>query len=488
MNGIELNADAAEPGPARPNIVWILSDQHRADAIGANSDGVVQTPNLDALMAEATSFDSNYCQGPLCVPARASLLTQRYVSDHGVEDNTWRNGTPGLPTTVQQIRDAGYHTAALGKMHLYKYPPDVADGEPIMHEHGFIEVDEVLGKYGNAFGRSPYTDYLAERGQLEAYAWFLEERNPHSRSTLAERGMEGKAHWSTDPAPMAAEDHPDAWLGRRTADWITDYQGDGPFFLWVGFPGPHDPWDAPQEYVDLYSDKEIPLPETLEPPVPGGNSFDRMLDAVADYGSSATADLDTIREVRRHYYAGVSMIDESIGLIMDQLRKRGMLDNTWIVYTSDHGEMLGDHGLFTKTLFYESSVRVPLVVRPPGGQEPRTFSGLTEHIDLAATLCELAGAEPVQGSSGRSFADILRGGSDWDREVVRSECEGFGMWRTNGYKLVVDESELVPVQLFDLRRDPLENLNRVAEAEYQLVVQNLMTGHVLPDLKHRGRG
>ena len=128
MNGTDQSAEAPGRGAARPNIVWILSDQHRAEAIGANSDGVVQTPNLDALMAEATSFDSSYCQGPLCVPARASLLTQRYVSDHGVEDNTWRNGTPGLPTTVQQIRNAGYHTAALGKMHLYKYPPDVADG------------------------------------------------------------------------------------------------------------------------------------------------------------------------------------------------------------------------------------------------------------------------------------------------------------------------------------------------------------------------
>ncbi|MHB1738656.1 MAG: sulfatase family protein [Actinomycetes bacterium] len=467
----------------RPNIVWILSDQHQAEAIGGNSHGVVQTPNLDALIGEGTSFESAYCQGPLCVPSRASLLTQRYVSDHRVKDNTWTGGTPGLPTTVQQIRDAGYHTAGLGKMHLSEFPADVADAVPIMRAHGFVEVDEVLGKYGNSRSRSPYTDYLAERGFLDGYRDFLDERDPQTRPNLSDLGLVGKPHWSTDSAPMPADAHPDAWLGRRAAEWISRYNDEDPFFLWVGFPGPHDPWDAPGDYVDRYRNTQIPLPRTLVPPVLGDDRFAKLVDSVADYGSSASADLDTIREVRRHYYAGVTMIDDSVGLILSQLEERNLLDNTWVIYTSDHGEMLGTHGLFTKTLFYESSVKVPLIVRPPGGQDSRSFDGLVEHIDLAATLCELAGADPVPGTSGHSFAAILHGGTNWERDTVRSECEGFGMWRTSSYKLVVDEEDLTPVQLFDLRIDPLENVNLIDNADCQHIVAELMRTRVLPDLR-----
>lgn len=469
--------------PSRPNIVWILSDQHQAEAIGAYSDGVVHTPNLDSMISEGTSFESAYCQGPLCVPSRASLLTQRYVSDHGVKDNTWTGGTPGLPTTVQQIRDAGYHTAALGKMHLYRYPSDVAEGEPIMLEHGFVEVDEVLGKYGNSRSRSPYTDYLAELGLLDAYRDFLDERNPETRSSLSSKGLVEKPHWSTDSAPMPASAHPDVWLGRRVADWISRYESEEPFFLWIGFPGPHDPWDAPSEYVDQYEETMIPMPQTLVAPVLSNNRFGQLVNSVVDYGSSSSADLDAIRNVRRHYYAGVTMIDDSIGLILRQLEEQGLLENTWVIYTSDHGEMLGDHGLFTKTLFYESSVKVPLIVRPPGGQSARTFSGLIEHIDLAATLCELAGANPVSEGSGHSFANILRGGTDWKRDIVRSECKGFGMWRTVEYKIVVDENDLTPVQLFNLRTDPLENVNLVASADHQLIVREFMEMRIRPDTK-----
>lgn len=467
----------------RPNIVWLLSDQHRADALGAASDGVVQTPRLDGIALEGMTFDRAYCQGPLCVPARASLLTQRYVSEHGVADNTWRNGRDGLPTTVQQIRDAGYHTVAIGKMHLYKYPPDVADGEPIMRAHGFLEVDEMLGKYGNAFGRSDYTDHLAEIGCLDEYRTFLDERNPHSRPRLAEAGLVGRPHWATDPAPMPDDSHPDLWLAERTAAWLEQYDDEAPFFLWVGFPGPHDPWDAPSSYVERYRDTDIPLPASMTPPDTASGRWGALLDSVADYGSSATSSPETVRQVRRHYFAGVTMIDDAIGRIIDALAAAGRLDDTWIVYSSDHGEMLGDHGFFTKTLFYEGSVRVPLIVRPPGGMDSRRYEGLVEHVDLAATLCELAGAEPVPESNGRSFASLLQGRDGWRRGVVRSECEGFGMWRTERFKIVVDEADSTPVQFFDVIADPLEGVNLVADAEYASVLDEMMQHIVLPDLR-----
>lgn len=458
---------------SRPNIVWILSDQHRADAWGAASDGIVHTPALDCLAAGGTTFGQAFCQGPLCVPSRASLLTQRYVEDHGVRDNSWRGFRDDLPTTVRAIRDVGYHTVAIGKMHLYKYPPDVADGAPTMHRHGFVEVDEMLGKYGNAFGRSRYTDDLEAQGFLADYRRFLTERNPHSRASLAESGQVGKPHWVTDPAPMPAPLHPDAWLGRQVADWIGRYRSAKPFFLWVGFPGPHDPWDAPVDYVRRYAGSAIPRPDTGQPPHQQDGRFGEFIREVRDYGSSDTATAEAIQEVRRHYYAGVTMIDEAIARILEALEQRGLMDDTWIVYTSDHGEMLGDHGLFTKNLFYDSATRVPLIVRPPGGIAPRRVDDLVELVDVAATVVDVAGAEPVAESAGRSLQGAVLGQPFDAKSVVRSECRGFQMWRSDCHKVIIDEMTGEPVQMFDLCADPFENHNLVGVAGYENLVARL---------------
>ncbi|WP_033290219.1 sulfatase family protein [Amycolatopsis jejuensis] len=456
----------------RPNILWILSDQHNADAWG----GAIQTPALDALSAEGTTFGHAYCQGPLCVPARASLLTERYVSEHGVRDNRWQQ-TGELPTVVQRIRDAGYRTTAIGKMHLYRYPPDVRDGRETMRQHGFSEAYEILGKYGVIGGTSAYTEELEERGLLAGYREFLAERDPH-------HGAPGDRvpHWTTDPAPLPADAHPDAWVGRRTADWIRDYRGTEPFFLWAGFPGPHDPWDAPAEYTDRYDPAEIPLPRSLTPPEPATGDFGRYVDAIRRYCTSETVDLDVIRRVRRHYYGAVTMIDHWIGAIVDALAARPDLANTWIVYSSDHGEMLGEHRMFTKWLFHEPSVRVPLIIRPPGGQSPIRYDELVEHLDLSATLAELAGAPPLPDADGRSLLPAVSGDLRPIRDVVRSECETFGMWRTRDCKLVVDEQTRTPVQLFDLQRDPDEDHDVHADPGYADVVREMMDTHVRPDL------
>lgn len=459
---------------SRPNIVWILSDQHRADAWGRASDGLVDTPALDRLAAQGATFTEAFCQGPLCVPSRASLLTQRYVADHGVRDNTWRGFREDLPTTVQAIRDVGYHTVAIGKMHLYKYPPDVADGEPTMRRHGFVEVAEMLGKYGNAFGRSQYTDELEAQGLLQDYRRFLTERNPHSRGSLAASGLDGKPHWVTDPAPMPAQLHPDAWLGSQVVDWIGRYRSARPFFLWVGFPGPHDPWDAPADYVERYERRDIPPPDTVRPPQQQVGRFGDFVREVCDYGSSATATAETIQEVRRHYFGGVTMIDEAIGRIVEALDRRGLMENTWIVYTSDHGEMLGDHGLFTKNLFYDSATRVPLIVRPSGGSAPRRVESLVELVDVAATLVDVAGSTPVPESAGRSLKGAVVGMPFDSKTVVRSECQGFQMWRTENHKLVIDEVTGEPVQVFDLRADPFEDHNLVGVAGHEELVAELV--------------
>lgn len=458
---------------AAPNILFLLTDQHNADAIGALSGGLVQTPFLDGLVADGTTFTRAYCQGPLCVPARASLLTERYVSDHGVRDNRWQQAR-SLPTVVQCIRDAGYHTAAIGKMHLYRYPPDVRDGLPTMRAHGFAEAHEILGKYGMVASRSDYTDELQQRGLLDGYRDFIAARDPH-------RDDSSLPHWTTEPAPLPTDAHPDAWVGRRAAEWIRDRSGSDPFFLWVGFPGPHDPWDAPAEYVDRYRDTDIPLPGSLSEPRTYGGTFGGYVDDVRSYCDSDSLTPEAIQRVRRHYYAGVSMIDDAIGAILQALRERGELDNTWIVYSSDHGELLGAHRLFTKWLFLEPSVRVPLVIRPPGGRPGHLSDGLVEHVDLCATLRDVAGAAPLPDAAGHSLRDTVCDGAPFSRTVVRSECGRFGMWRTDRYKLVVDEASREPVELFDLTADPEENTDLHDDPAYRDLTRQLMRSHVLGD-------
>jgi arylsulfatase len=217
---------------AQPNIVFLLSDQHRADVVGAAGHPVVQTPNLDALAATGTLFGWAYCQGPLCVPARVSLLTERYVRDHGASSNKLAP-VPGLPTMVEAIRDAGYHTAAIGKMHLYPHPADMADGLPVMHGYGFVEADEIGGKLASSRVASAYPRHLAARGLQDQYRNFVRRRAPYARAPA----NWSLPPWTVDPSRLPAADYIDAWTGDRAARWIENRRGDQPFFLRVGFPG-----------------------------------------------------------------------------------------------------------------------------------------------------------------------------------------------------------------------------------------------------------
>lgn len=469
----------------KPNIVLLFSDQHRADTFGAAGHAVIRTPNLDRLAREGICFEHAYCQAPLCVPARVSLLTERYVRDHGAFENCYER-LADLPTVVQVIRDAGYRTVAIGKMHLFPHFKDVTDGLPLMHRCGFTEVHEVVGKLASAHVRTPYTDYLLERGLLDAYRNFIRERTPAAPRDGMRAGASGrKPLWTVDPCPLPTEHYQDTWVGRQAATWIESQATDQPFFLWVGFPGPHDPWDAPAEYVERYREAEIELDSTRRPDVPDDGPLRIFLRTFLDYSSSTTLTDERIREVRRHYFANVTLIDEAIGSILRALESRGLDQNTWITYTTDHGEMLGTHGLLNKMVFYDPAVRVPLIVRPPGGCDGRRTAEMVEHLDLAATLRTLAGAGEVAGGAGRPFCDFFAGSAFTGRDAVISENYGFAMWRTRRYKIVIYEKGMLPVQLFDLIEDPGEDRNIVADREYETVVKDLMDAYVRPFLSTR---
>jgi arylsulfatase len=460
--------------PARPNVVWLISDQHRADVLGAAGHAAVRTPNLDGLAAEGTLFEHAYSQGPQCIPSRASLVTGRYVRDHGATGNR-SSLAGGLHPVVEAIRDVGYHTAVVGMMHLYPHRPDIADGLTKMRGYGFAEVHQIAGKLSSGWVRSDYTDHLARHGLLEAYRDFVRARLPQASGGTA---SELTPMWTVDPSPLPAAHYIDTWVGDRAAGWIASADRQRPFFLWVGFAGPHDPWDAPAEAVEAYRDADIALDTTVRPEVPPDGPFKALAETVLSYCGSAGATDERIREVRRHYLANVTVIDAAIGRIVAALRDRGLDDSTWIVYSADHGEMLGSHGLFGAMVFYDAAVRVPLIIRPPGGGPARRFADLVEHIDLSATLLDIAGARPLPNAPGRTLADLAEGSKGTGRSVVISENLGFGMWRTERYKLVVHERQQLPVQLFDLVTDPDEDHNLVGDPGYSDVIGDLMHDYV----------
>lgn len=461
----------------RPNILLLMSDQHRADMMGCAGHPVVQTPHMDSLAARGTRFSNCFCQGPLCMPARASFLTERYVRDHGVYENA-SEVLQEAPTFLHSLQGAGYHTSCIGKMHLWVHGgghvTHTSQRRDQLRAYGFDEPIETVGKLASVSIRSEYTEYLERLGLYDAYR----------RHVGARAYRRGTPVWNSDPIAIPESAYVDRWHGHRVAQWIEEFNVDKPFFQWVGFPGPHDPWDATRDDRIRYAHTEIPLPATLESPelLPDNQEMNTFLTAFMQHGGSSGLTDDVIRAVRLAYFANISVIDQAIGTIHDALRRKGLLDNTWIIYTGDHGEMMGEHRMLMKMVFYDPSVKVPLIVVPPEGSVSRHSRALVEHIDLVHTLLEIAGAGPVPGGEGHSILPGLSHETS-GRTLIHSENYGFAMFRTSRCKLVVYEDEKRPGQLFDLERDPHENHNLLHDSNYEPMLAEMMNEHVLPFLE-----
>jgi arylsulfatase len=482
MSGSDSCEDSAVT-PRSPNIVLIMSDQHRADMMGCAGDESMITPNLDQLAASGVRFSHVSCQGPLCMPARASFMTERYVRDHGVYTN-WAEIAEDSPTYTWALREAGYHTTLLGKAHLYRdeileaeHMDDLADR---LMRLGFAEVHETGDKF---IGETPtaYTDHLRERGLLEAYKKHIADRSYQGDNGDGWNPTKRVPMWDSTPMPVPLDAYVDTWHGMEAVRWIERYDRAEPFFLFVGFPGPHDPWDAPAEAVEPYRDVEISMPaSTKRPSTEGAGRYGTLLQAFLGLSDTDTMSDDAIRSMRRAYAADVTVIDDAVGGIVSALEQKGLLDETWVIYTSDHGEMGGNHGLMSKCLFYRQAVNVPLIVRPPGGCPPVAIDALVDHFDVPATVREIAGAPEVPASEGRSLRRYLNDEPSEGRRVSVSENWGFASFDTGRLKLVVDEDALEPCQLFDLHEDPEEDVNLVDDPHAKAVVDELMETYVRP--------
>lgn len=437
---------------SKPNILVIMSDQHAPDAIGQLGHPVVQTPALNGLMDRGLTFTSAYSAYPMCTPARASFMTGHLAPEHGV----WELGSPlrsDLPTWSHVLRRAGYRTTICGRMHFV--------GPDIMH--GFEH--RIFPQYAGVDPVSPHTyaDWDEPQGVDHVMVEAVNGAGAQDGATRAEiydRGVFEAAMAELDSCALNSD----------------------PWALTVGFFQPHFPFRISQPWFDQYEGLEIPLPRTP----PAGESFGSLIPqqlnnsrkflGLSDDGLTD----DAIRMARCCYYAMISQVDDMIGRMVHRLDELGLADNTWIVYLSDHGENLGEHGLWSKLNFYEDSVRTPLIVVPPnyrmGG---RKCGAHVSHIDWFPTVAELAGCETwIEEMPGRSLMPLLETPSEsWRGRVVISDYACVGT-RVPMRMVLRDNCKAsfaagLPPTLFDLTVDPHEWHDQASDPSRQSLIQDL---------------
>ena len=430
----------------QPNILYIMDDQHRWDYLGSMGADFIKTPNLDRLAKRGVQFTQCTTNSPVCAPARVAVASGMQPHRLGALSNQCY--LPRTATTYyQRLRDHGYYVGCVGKLDLAKPNPyNGRDGDrPSTYMWGFTHPVECEGK-GHA-GKSkipqgPYNYFLQEKGLLDA---FVDDYDTRTTTTC---------HDSVLPT----EAFEDTFIGQRSVQWIEEIPNDFPWHLFVSFVGPHNPFDPPTEYADKYRNADVP------PAIPP--NFEGKPDWVAGRNLTENMTDEEVAETRRQYCAYIELIDAQIGEILDAVEKKGVLDNTYVIFASDHGEMLGDFGAYLKTMPYEASLRVPLIVAGPGIEGGRVSDEPVELIDTNATICDMAGLPPQPNIDAKSLCPVLRGETDHHRTEAISGLKNFRIIRTKTHKYV-DHHNDIP-ELYDLVNDPQE-LHNIAGENPKLV-------------------
>ncbi len=430
----------------RPNFLFIMADQLRRDYLHCNGAEWMETPNIDKLAARGTVFNHCYTNSPVCAPARISLASGMRPHRIGSLDNS--SFLPaGVTTYYQRLRDNEYYVGCVGKLDLAK--PDGYNGygdRPCCYTFGFTHPVECEGKYhagGKPMPFGPYTRYLQERGLLQAF-----HEDYKTRDFLA-------CHDSVLPADAFE----DIFIGRRSAQWLREMPQDYPFHLFVSFVGPHDPFDPPTQYAELYRERKLPG-RILDDGTGKPQRIRKRMSSIE--GQSE----ELYEKLRRQYCASITAIDDAIGEIMAALEERGDADRTIIVFTADHGEMLADHGLPIKHVAYDPSWSVPLIVAGPGLPEGKRSDAMIELMDVGETVCDIAGLRTPSHLDARSFLPVLEGATDKHREYVLTQELPYRAIRTERWKYIETHNDIC--ELYDMLEDPNE-LRNIAESHGDLV-------------------
>jgi choline-sulfatase len=431
----------------RPNVLLVMADQLAASWLPAYGHRVMRAPNLSALAETSTVFESAYCPSPLCAPSRAALLTGRLPSRTGVFDNAAELPAT-LPTLAHALRAEGYATALAGKMHFVG--PDQL--------HGFEE-RLTTDIYPGDLDWTP--DWRLPAG--EHLPWY------HTMESVLEPGV---------CAASMQQDYDDE-VAFRAVRAIFDFARSAdrrPFFLAVSFANPHDPWELRAPYWDMYDRGEIDLPAVPAIPFDEADPHSRRLREMCGVDAAALSD-EQVRAARHGYCAAVSYMDERVGEVLGALGEAGLGDDTIVVFTSDHGEMLGERGLWFKMSFFDGSARVPLFVREPAGATGRRVAEPVSLLDVGPTLLELTGAAPLAGVDGESLVPLMHAGGGRRSAAVVGEylAEGVNapavMIRRGRQKLIHCPGD--PDQLYDLADDPAELVNLAGSPEHEETLREL---------------
>jgi uncharacterized sulfatase len=438
---------AAGPPQDKPklNVLFIAVDDMNND-LGCYGHPFVQSPNIDRLAKRGVKFDRAYCQFPLCSPSRSSLLTGLRPSGTRVYNLTYhfRQGLPDVVTLPQLFKNSGYTSLRIGKMYHYGNPNDIGTSgldDPPSWNH----VWNPAGRDKTVL-ETDIINYTPKRG-LGAAMCLLNDK-------------EGKD-----------EDHTDGKVATQAIKLLEEYR-EKPFFLGVGFYKPHCPFIAPKKYFDLYPMDKIQMP--VEPEDHLKNVPKPALASTSPLPHFGVT-IDQARECKQAYYAAISFVDAQIGRVLDAMDRLKLWDNTVVVFWSDHGYHLGEHGLWMKQSLFEGSARVPMIVAAPGAKGSGKVSARTvELLDLYPTLADLAGLAPPKDLQGASLKPLLDDpASGWERaaysQVERNGFPGYSV-RTERWRYVEWDDAKKGVQLYDEEADPHEYVNLADDPKHKDVV------------------
>jgi arylsulfatase A-like enzyme len=456
----------------KPNILWICTDQQRFDSLNCYGNSFVSTPNIDRLADRGVLFESAYCQNPICTPSRSSFLTGRYPRTTRCRQNG--QSIPETEVLVTKLfSDAGYACGLSGKLHLSAAHPSVCKNTERRIDDGY----DMFHWSHDASPAWPTNEYFHWLNEVDVPF----EKKPHPESESIRIGMPAEYHHTT-------------WCVNKAINFIESCSShDRPWLFSLNIFDPHSPFDPPESYLQKYVDRldSLPLPNYVEGELEHKPYFQEVehregLNSKKAYKVAEMSEKD-IKYVKAAYWAMIDLIDDQVGRLMEVLECKGLLDNTMVIFMSDHGELLGDHGMLYKgPFFYEPSVRVPLIVSWPSVIPPgRRSKALVELVDLAQTLLDAAGLPHHPGMQGRSLWKLLKDEADLDHHREDVYCEYYNSlpWNkpaangtmvvTERYKLVVyhgiDEGEL-----YDLETDPQETVNRWNDPAHMMIQMEML--------------
>ena len=430
----------------RPNILIILADQHRFDCIGAFGNNQIKTPHLDALANDGVVFKNCFSTFPVCTPARYSLLTGLYAHQHLGLHN--RSTLPhGISTFPRVLKNAGYATKAVGKMHFTPTYSEVGFDEMILSEQ------DGPGRYDDDYHR-----YLMERGLVDYVD--MQDQVGAFRVKADEDYYES---FGTAESNLEENDYSTTWIANHACDTL-EYWSEGGNLLEVGFIKPHHPHDAPKPWSEMYNPAELKL-------LSGWTPECQLVDRKFSQGFFDWSEMDesAAKYMMAQYYASISQIDYHVGRMVEILKDRGIYDNTLIIYTSDHGDYLGFHHLGLKgNYMYDPVIKVPLIVKYPDSMNSgKVREDLISLVDLTVTIIDSAGCMVPQ-----ELWESAQPLEECERDAVFAEDNnGNYMARTEKYKLLYCQK--AKSQFFDLTKDEYEMNNLIDNPEYQEEIQNL---------------